>query len=134
MKTTQRLRMSFAVLGAAAFLALCSSCKNPVGSLDLSGTSAPPRTATVAIRSSGFEPMFVTVQPGGQVTFDNRDGVAHQLVSTCSQLNTGAIPAGGRLPVTMGSAVGACSYHDASDNTKLGSVQVCHEMGLFSCR
>ncbi len=134
MNALHRFQTAAILLGCAMLLALCSSCKNPVGSLDLSGTSAPPRTATVAIRPPGFEPSFVTVQPGGQVTFENRDGVAHQLVSACSQLNTSAIPAGATRAVTMGSAVTTCSYHDHADETKQGTIQVCREIGLFTCR
>lgn len=132
--SVRRLRMQVALLGAGALLALCSSCKNPVGSLDFSGTHAPPRAATVTIESSGFVPNTLTVQPAGQVTFENRDGVAHQIVSTCSQLNTAPIAAGARLSVTMGSTVGSCPYHDRADETKHGTVDVCREVGLFSCR
>lgn len=134
MNALHRFHTPAALLACALVLALCSACKNPVGSFDLSGTSAPPRHATVAVRSSGFEPSFVTVQPGGQVTFENRDGVAHQLVSTCSQLNTAPIAAGARFPVTMGTTVGSCVYHDRADETKQGTVDVCREIGLFSCR
>jgi plastocyanin len=134
MKIRNSLRVLAPILVAPA-AALFSSCKNPVGSdIDLSGSHAPASTATVAVRSSGFDPPSVTVQPGGQVTFENQDGVAHQLASTCPELNSPPIAAGARLPVRMGATVGTCSYHDPADPSRTGTIQRCHEIGLFSCR
>jgi plastocyanin len=113
-----------------------TACKNPV-SFELSGPAPTNMTATVTIRSTGFEPTFVLLRPGGTLTFDNRDSVAHQVVSeACSELNVASIGAGRKVSVHMRSVTMTCGYSDQADPSLRGSVQLCSEVEgiLGPCR
>jgi plastocyanin len=120
-----------------AFLAGASTgCKNPV-SLDLNGPAPTSTTATVTIRSTGFDPNFVWLRPGGTLTFDNRDSVAHQIVSDgCSELNIASIGGGRKVSIHMRAVTMTCGYYDQATPACQGSVQLCSEFeGLLGpCR
>jgi plastocyanin len=135
MKKRGRLpRLALLAVGVLFLATYSWSCKNPVGSIDLSGWTPADSSATVTIRASGFDPAFVILQPGGSLTFDNRDSSAHQIVSVCSELNTSSIPAGSRVSLRMGSSLATCTYRDQANPSLTGTVELCNEVALFSCR
>ncbi len=133
-RTRHIFRWAWRLAGTLLVVVGFASCKNPVGSFDLGGTTTPPAVATVTIRSSGFDPILVSLRPGGRLTFDNRDSAAHQIVSTCSELNTSSLAPGSRTTVQMRSVVTTCYYHDQTNSSLTGTVQTCNEIGLFTCR
>lgn len=125
--------MALAIVAAAVSI---PACKNPV-SLDLNGPAPTSTTATVTIRSTGFDPAFVLLRPGGTLTFDNRDTVSHTTISNgCSELNSSPIAAGSRVSIRMRAVTTTCGYSDAATPSLTGSVQLCSEVeGLFGpCR
>jgi plastocyanin len=117
------------------------SCDN---GLDLTGPSDAPRTASVSIRAGGFDPLYVAVRPGGQVTFTNDDTVAHQVASDphpahsgCPELNSPVLQPGQRYQAAMGSTNRlTCGYHDEERLDVSGfraTVAVCQQTSLFGC-
>lgn len=128
------LRPARRLAGLLLVMAGLASCKDPIGTIDWSGTASAPATATVTIRSSGFDPILTYLRPGGRLTFDNRDSVAHQIVSTCSELNTSSLAPGSRATVQVSALIVTCGYHDQANPSLRGTVQTCNEIGLFSCR
>jgi plastocyanin len=113
-------------------------------SIDLTGPSDAPRTASVSIRAGGFDPLSVTVRPGGQVTFTNDDTVPHQVASEphpahsgCPELNSPVLQAGQRFRAVMGSTNPmTCGYHDEQRLDVSGfraTVAVCQQTSLFGC-
>jgi plastocyanin len=115
------------------------------GQNDLTGPVSASSTATVEIRSIGFNPTFVIVAPGGRVTFRNRDTVSHQIASNvhpdhqqCPQLNSPLLAAGESFTATVPQEDHrSCGFHDEqrfNDPGFSGTVDVCREITLFGCR
>jgi len=121
-----RFVLAFALCAAALSLGGCGGGSSGGGP----GFCNPGQTAAVTIRSTGFTPNNVCVQPnGGQLFFNNQDTVAHTIVSPdCTELNVGPIAPAGSLPATFGGAGNkTCSFHDsvnASNAAFNGSVAV----------
>lgn len=134
MRATGHILPPRRLAGLLLVVAGFASCKDPVGTIDWSGTASAPATATVTIRASGFDPSFVYLRPGGRLTFDNRDSAAHRIVSACSEVNTSSLDSGSKTTVQMPSAIVTCSYHDQANPSMVGTVQTCNEIGLFTCR
>lgn len=121
-------------------LAATVSCDT---SLDLTGPEDSPRTASVDIRSSGFDSSFVLVGPGGEVTFTNRDTVPHQVASDphpshgrCPELNGPVLAPGERFRATMADRENSCGYHDERQLDVAafrGTVTVCRQFSLLGC-
>lgn len=126
-----------------SILIATTSC-DPVGDLDLTGPSSSPTTATVEIRSTGFNPTFVVIAPGGRITFRNRDDASHQVVSdphpdhtNCPALNGPLLAPGSTFVATMpGEDRTSCSFHDdqrLDQQGFRGSISVCRQFSLFGC-
>ena len=135
---TVRSRLNPRIVSAVLWLAVGFgwACKDPV-SLDLSGPTPTSTTATVTIRSTGFEPALVFLRPGGTLTFDNQDSASHTTISdTCTELGGISIAAGSRVAIRMSSATKTCGYRDQAAPTLTGAVQLCSEIqGLLGpCR
>ena len=114
------------------------------GQNDLTGPVSAPSTATVEIRSIGFDRTLVIVAPGGRVTFRNRDTVSHQIASNvhpdhqqCPQLNSPLLAAGESFTATMSQEDHrSCGFHDEQRLNEpgfRGTVDVCLEFSLFGC-
>jgi plastocyanin len=134
MKTRGPLPRLALLIAGVLILASSWSCKNPVGSLDLTTPAPADSTAMVVIRASGFDPVAVILRPGGRLTFDNRDSAAHQIVSACPELNTPLLASGSTISLQMPSALATCTYHDQANPALSGTVQLCNEVALFTCR
>jgi hypothetical protein len=104
------------LLGCAAYLLItaCGWGRSPTSpSLDVPGP-------TVTITASGLSQPAIAVPVGGRLTIVNRDGVAHEMVSTppgeqgaCPALNRIGVlqPGDARASGTLGEA-GTCGMHD----------------------
>lgn len=138
-------RIARTITKSAVLLSILAaiSC-NPVGDLDLTSPSSAPTTATVDIRSTGFNPTFVVIAPGGVVTFRNRDNVSHQVASDphpdhayCPELNGPLLAPGATFVATMPREDHrGCSLHDDQklDQPEFrGTVWVCRQFALFGC-
>jgi plastocyanin len=126
---------------ATSIVVLMGTASCDSGLDDLTGPSDSPRTASVSIRAEGFNPSYVAVRPGGQVTFTNDDTVAHQVASDphpahsgCPELNSPVLQPGQRYRATMGQT--SCGYHDEQRLDVLGfraTVAVCQQISLLGC-
>ena len=137
-------RIARAISRSAVFLSIATTSCNPLGDLDLTGPSSSPTTATVEIHSTGFDPIFVVIAPGGRVTFRNRDDVSHQVASDphpdhtgCPELNGPPLAPGATFVATMpGEDRTGCSFHDdqrLDQQSFRGSISVCRQFSLFGC-
>jgi plastocyanin len=81
------------------------------------GSTACPQTSTVTISSTGVSPTTVCVAPGGTVTFNNTDAVAHDIEATgaCTPLNLGSIAPAGTKTTTALTIAATCGFHDATN-------------------
>jgi plastocyanin len=113
---------------AATVLAACGGGSS---STQGNGSCTPGQSAAVTIAAAGVSPKAVCVLPGGTVTFNNQDTVAHGLeespqVAGCTGLNLGAIAAGQAATAQFPTAA-TCTYHDTSvpnDDKFKGTVAV----------
>ena len=114
------MRTMWATVAAAAAAVLGVAGCGGYSSKNMSyGTPCTPAaTAQVTVSSTGFEPTAVCVLPGGTVTFNNADTVAHDIESgtTCTALNLGSIPAGMSVGATLPTAA-VCTFFDAAHST-----------------
>ena len=77
------------VLAGAMLLAACGS-----GPGTRSGTSSPGASSngtSITITNFMFQPMSLTVAPGGTVSVTNKDSATHTLTATGGQFDTGNI-------------------------------------------
>jgi plastocyanin len=131
-----RLFLLSVVLAAFAFST--TGCDSPVD--DLSGSSQPSRTRSIAIREGDFDPVYVVVRPGGEVTFINRDSVSHQIASDphpshgrFPALNSPVLAPGATFRVTMPSSESGLGYHDGlkvEASGFRGTIAVCNQITL----
>jgi plastocyanin len=93
-------------------------------------TSPAPTPAVITITSSGVSPKNLTVSPGTQVTFINRDGINHDMTSNphpehndCPEINqVGFLVPGQSRQTGNLNTVRMCGYHD-HDNPANTAVQ-----------
>jgi plastocyanin len=124
-----RFRGFFAL---SAVVALLGGCGGGGGSSTSGqGSCNPGVTTAVSIRSTGFSPSAVCVEPnGGQVVFNNQDTVPHTIVANtndCTELNIGPIAAGANLAATFSTAATkVCTFHDSANSSSafVGTVAV----------
>jgi plastocyanin len=112
-------RSAVAVLGTTISLVILGvfGCKsdsaNPYGSSP-SPSGIPPNT--VAMSSSVFNPLSITVSRGTTITWRNDDGYAHTSTSDSTGWDTGNIQAGASATTafnTPGTFRYHCTYHRA---------------------
>ena len=115
-----------------ATLSFASSCKDVIGT-DWGKPVSTPVSATVTLGSSRPDPSAVFLRPGGQLILDNRNGIARQLVSPCSEVNV-LMAAGTRRTIQMPSQATTCTYHDEADSNYSGYVRLCSQLSLFGCQ
>jgi hypothetical protein len=88
----------------AALLA-CAGC---------GGTSV--NAVQVVLSASGVSPASICVSSAGQVKFSNHDSAEHQIASSsCAELNSPRLLAGGDFTATVGAGPKSCDYSDALD-------------------
>lgn len=108
MTTTGWMMTGAAVLGLA-----CGGGGSGGGGGGGSQTCTPGPTAAITITASGLSPINVCVQPGGQVTFTNRDSAAsHDIEFESGGCPTvGEITSGASKTATFPTSVN-CTFHD----------------------
>ena len=80
------------VLAGALLLAACGSSGPAATSSGTSTTSGASGGGTsITISNFMFDPMSLTVAPGGTVRVTNKDSATHTLTATGGQFNTGDI-------------------------------------------
>ena len=115
-------RIVLGVVLLAAGFACGGSDSAPSGS---GGTATGP---TITITSSGVNPKTVTVAPGTQVTFVNRDNRPHFMASDphpfhedCPEINSvGPLNPGQQRQTGNLNTVRRCGFHDHDNPTNTG--------------
>jgi plastocyanin len=109
-----RMKIAFAVTLLTAAMA-CGKGSSP---------NAPtPTTQTAAIVSGGFTPNPINISVGSTVMWTNQDTAAHDIVANDGAFNSGTIAPGGQYGYTF-PAAGTFTYHDASNQNMVGTVNV----------
>ncbi len=79
------------VLAGALLLAACGSSGPDMKSGTPSTSGASSSGTSITISNFMFNPMSLTVAPGGTVSVTNKDSATHTLTATGGQFNTGDI-------------------------------------------
>jgi plastocyanin len=117
-----------ALLGAAS-LGACGGGGGG-GPTGTGGTPATPidntpvATTAVTLRNSSFTPPAIVVAPGATVTFNNQDGIAHNVTFGNAAIRNVGDFSGGTADVTMPSTPGTYSYSCTLHGGMNGSVKV----------
>ena len=105
-----------------ALLALLFACGK-----DATGDAAPGVTslATVTLTDSGPQPDWLEILADGQVTFTNRDSVAHQLTSSdCADLPFRRLEPGASQTFAAQHGPRTCTYGDALGAKWTGTLHI----------
>jgi len=102
------------IAASGVLVLLLGACGGGGGS---GGSTSCPQTSTVTVSSAGVSPTTVCVAPGGTVTFNNTDAVAHDIEATggCTPLNLGSIAPASSKTTTALTVAASCSFHDATN-------------------
>jgi plastocyanin len=82
------------ILAGALLLAACgggTGTKSTTASTSGSSSASTSSGASITISNFMFQPMSLTVAPGGTVRVTNKDTATHTLTATNDQFNTGDI-------------------------------------------
>lgn len=110
-----------ALLVAVATLGTAAGCGGDDTGADDTGAAAGP--AAVEIVDFTYDPVTLTVSPGAEITFTNRDTAAHTATARDgSSFNTGSIAGGAEATVTVpedapGEISYFCSFHPFMEAT-----------------
>ena len=106
-----------AVAGGAVVLTLAAACSKD----STSSPSVPPSSGTtITITAAGASPRNLTVPPGTQITFINKDSVAHEMFSDphpehtdCPEFDSvGRLTPGATRQTQNLTTVRVCGFHD----------------------
>jgi plastocyanin len=91
MRTRLKFGAGVLILSGALLLAACgSSTPNKSGSAGAPG-SPSTQGSSITISNFMFQPMSLSVAPGGMIKVTNKDSATHTLTATGGQFNTGDI-------------------------------------------
>ena len=101
-----------------------SSGGTPTGPVTPSTPAAPIATTSVTLQGSAFDPAHIVVAPGATVTFNNTDGISHNVIFAGQAVTPIADWTSGNRTAVMPTAVGTYNYSCTIHAGMSGSVKV----------
>ena len=119
-----RFRFVLALVSAAA----CGGGCGPGGTPNIptipSTPEAPVATTSVALQNSLFNPTNIVVAPGATVTFNNADGISHNVIFANQSITSIGEWVSGNRTASMPAAAGTYGYTCTLHAGMSGSVKV----------